>query len=148
MQVMRVVLLILMIVLLPLRAWSGDVMAMQQVTGHAKATEMIAVSPYDIRAEGTFYLNSVEESAPCHEDSTDSDHAAGTGALASSGASDHPATHGDCNQCSTCQICQGMALDPFTRPLPFMALPTQGVDSGLNLFASVPRAPHLKPPIS
>ena len=148
MQVMRIVLLILMIALLPLRAWSGNVMAMQQVTEHPNATEMIAVSPYDARAESNFYLNSVEASAPCHEDSTDSGHAAGTGALASSGVSDHPATHGDCNQCSTCQICQGMALDPFTSPLPFMALPTQGVHSGLNLFASVPRAPHLKPPIS
>jgi hypothetical protein len=148
MQAMRVVLLILMIALLPLRAWSGNVMAMQLATGHAKATEMIAVNPYEIRAEGIFYLNSVDASAPCHEDSTDSDHAAGNGALASSSASDHPGSHGDCNQCSTCQMCQGVALDPFTRPLPFMALPTQAVHSGLNLFASVPRAPHLKPPIS
>lgn len=148
MLAMRVVLLILMIALLPLRAWSGDVMAMQQVTGPSKATEMIAVSPYDVRAEGTFYLNSVVASAPCHEDSTDRDHSVGTGALASSSASDNPGTHGDCNQCSTCQICQGVALYPFTRPVPFMALPTQAVHSRLNLFASVPRAPHLKPPIS
>lgn len=148
MQAMRVFLLILMIALLPLRAWSGNVMAMQQETGHSQTTEMIAVSPYEIRAEGTFYLNFSVATVPCHEDSTDSSHAASTGALASSNASEHPGTHGDCNQCSTCQMCQGVALDPFTRPLPFMALPTQAVHSGLSLFASVPRAPHLKPPIS
>ena len=59
-----------------------------------------------------------------------------------------PLTHGDCAECSTCQVCHSVALSPVTNPLPLLALPTQAVHSEQMLFVSVPRALHLKPPIS
>lgn len=95
-----------------------------------------------------FSLNSAAEAPPCHE----AEAATGTTQHTSHASHDtlpaEPVFHGDCAQCSTCQVCHSVVLSPATHPLPVLALPTLLVHSGQALFASVPRAPHLKPPIS
>ncbi len=119
-HIMRFVFLVLMIALLPLRGWTEVAMAMQQT-----APEL-----------------------PCHEMVADHGHSVDSVQPDSASASGNPAEHGECDQCNICQICHSVALYPFTSPLPFVALPTPVQSKGLTLFASVPDAPHLKPPIS
>ncbi len=123
---MRAIFIVLMIALLPLRAWLGDSMAMQVGMKSAYAIEIIATSADSIRAGATFSLNSNTSLLPCHDQTA----------------------HGDCADCSTCQVCHSVALAPVINLFPVLALPTQAVQSGQTLFASVPRAPHLKPPIA
>ncbi len=147
-QHMRAAFLILMIALLPLRGWLGDAMAMQMVTGHSVTTETIATQAGPIRAGATFFLNSATAPLPCHDAESAMGHPSEPGALNTTTASSDPASHSDCAQCSTCQVCHSVALFPVIRPLPLLSLPTQLMHSGHALFASVPRAPHLKPPIS
>lgn len=53
-EAMRTIFLILMIALLPLRAWLGDGMAVQNMPGPENTLENIAVSEYSIRDGGTF----------------------------------------------------------------------------------------------
>jgi len=117
---MRLVLLVLLITLLPLRGWTGDVMAMQQ--------------------------NSPQ--LPCHEMVVDHGHAVDSVHPDSVSPAGKPALQGECNKCNTCQICHSVALYPFTSPVPFVELSTPVQHKGLTLFASVPHAPRLKPPIS
>lgn len=148
---MRAVFLILMIALLPLRGWLGDAMAMQMVTGHTGTIEIVATHAYPIRAEADFSLNSQASTLPCHDAALDTAHPADPGLsatlLATTASGDTPA-HGDCAQCTTCQVCHSVALSPGANRLPLLTLPTQAVHSGQTRFVSVPRAPQHKPPIS
>jgi len=145
---MRLFLLVLMIALLPLRGWTGDAMAMQQTTKRHHAIEIAVAGADAARTEDTFHLFSADPQLPCHEMTADPDQAWDSVQHHSANAFGEPAERGDCNQCNTCQICHSVALYPFTSPVPFVTLPTQVLDMGLTLFASVPQAPHLKPPIS
>ena len=131
---MRAVLLVLMIALLPLRAWLGDSMAMQLDIRPSTTIEIIATSADPVRARATFSLNFDDSPLPCHE--------------SASATANDLIPHGDCADCSLCQICHSVALTAVISPLPLLALPTQAVQSGQTLFASVPRAPHIKPPIA
>jgi hypothetical protein len=147
-QIMRIVLLILMIALLPLRGWAGDAMAMQQTTKRHHAMEILAASADAVRTEDTFYSYSAGPQLPCHEIASDNGLSWDSDQHHSANASGKPAEHEDCNQCNSCQVCHSVALYPFTSPVPIVALPTPVQSKGLTLFASVPHAPHLKPPIS
>ena len=122
------------------------------------AIAIIATSAATTRAGGVFFLNSDALHLPCH------DHAAAPGqpsdlsapttstsAATTASAATEPndlAAHGDCFDCSTCQVCHSVALSLVIHLFAVLALPTQAVQSGQTLFASVPRAPHLKPPIA
>ncbi len=126
---MRLLLLALMITLLPLRGWVGDVMAMEQVAQAHPAAQDPAVH------------------SDCHEtqarrgDAVHADPAA---------AGDDGSAHadGDCAGCTACQICHSVALAGMpsvscTAPLP-AAIPHTPV----RLHASAERIPGFKPPIS
>jgi len=140
---MRALIVTLMIVLLPLRAWLGDAMAVQMLAEYPDATQSIAASAYETRPASTFSVNSETLQLPCHEVGPAIQH--GPNTLVSTGADDHS----DCDyQCSACQVCHGAALFVATDPLALLAQPTVLVHGTQDLFTSVPRAPHLKPPIS
>jgi len=139
---MRLLLVALMITLLPVRAWLGDAMAMQMVAGHSNTIEIIATDADKKRAGGAFFLNLESPVQPCHDADATMDHASHITTPTD------PADHSDCAKCSTCQVCHSVALSPAAHLLPLLALPTQLAHSSHALFASVPRAPHLKPPIS
>ena len=142
---MRLLLVALMIALLPVRAWLGDAMAMQMVAGPSATLQMAESSASHAKAGATFSLNSETVPLPCHDAASAEGHWSD---FPTSPTSTDPATHSDCAQCSTCQVCHSVALSPVITLLPMLAMPTQVVHSGHALFASVPRAPYLKPPIS
>ena len=133
---MRVFVLALMIALLPLRGWVGDVMAMEPMAPSQAAHPHAA------------------ESAPamthCHEDQAEHahhhGHAAATDAAQAASADDVHAA-GDCGSCSLCQICHSVALTAVLPQLPAAVLPTAAPASSQPLYASAERALGDKPPI-
>nr|WP_315225448.1 hypothetical protein [uncultured Albidiferax sp.] len=132
---MRRLVLILMLVLLPLRGWVGEAMAMDMMATQAGATQTVAAHAHGISAESTF---DAEMQADCHE---------ATGAEPSdSTTSTSSGTH--CGTCPLCQMCHSVAA-----PAPFSILPTPWLPhaqptTGPARFASAPAAFALKPPIS
>ncbi len=128
---MRAFLLCLMIVLLPLRVWAVDVMAVQQ-TGQARPTPQEVAPAADCH-------QAMEHSAPAHALQGPASHHE---AQQASDASD------DCGSCSACQLCHTVAL---ATPLPTLRLaePATSVPrSPLATHPSATRAPGFKPPIS
>ena len=125
---MRRLILILMLVLLPLRGWVGEAMAMEMLAQQAVAIENIATNARHTSVDDTF---GTEIKADCH------------------GAAEalDPGTSA-CGTCQLCQICHTVAA-----PAPFFALPAPWLPhaqptTGLARFASAPAAFALKPPIS
>ncbi len=147
-HLMRALLLIFLIALLPLRAWSGDSMAMQANTNPTLAIEIIASTAYPVRASATFLLKSEGSLLPCHESMPATAHPADHSAFNASTTFTNLTAHGDCADCSLCQLCHSVALTPVIKALPLLAMPTQAVHSTQSRFTSVPRAPHTKPPIA
>ena len=145
---MRFVLLALMIALLPLRAWLGDSMAMQGSPQPKNAIKIVAGTANPTRAGTTISLNSDMSPMPCHEAASDKSHPSGNSVVSTSANAGDLSAHGDCGDCSLCQVCHSVALTSVINALPLLAVPTQSVLGNHTLFASVPRAPHIKPPIS
>lgn len=142
---MRLLLLILMIALLPLRGWIGDVMAMEMAAGQLVAIQNVAFSSYSSRAGASIPLKLGVSRSECHELVP-----AGMGSDVGLNTTEPPsgATHGDCGYCSACQICHTAAVLCATpvhvsRPLPPLLQQERPMQ-----FASATPAPRLKPPIS
>lgn len=133
-----------MIILLPLRGWMGDAMAMEMALGSAASitTKTIANYPYSTADTGTFHINNSGISAPCpgHMDLT----------LAPVTHDEQPqdaSTDDHCATCGVCQICHTVAVTvspPFlqSKLSPHILRPVSGMQ-----FASAPSAPGIKPPI-
>jgi hypothetical protein len=143
---MRRWLLILMVLLLPLRAWVGEAMAAQMVQqqtaagtpatdrhAHADAHESAAAMVHGHEhAEGAVHEC---DHGPAHE--------------AAAGDAEQPTTgHGDCPTCASCQICSTVALsaaawphgpDRFSHPRPQAVQPS---------YSSVAPTLAFKPPRS
>ncbi len=129
---MRRFVLILMLVLLPLRGWVGEAMAMDMLAQSAVAIQNVAATAHHISANGTF---DTEMQAPCH------------GASPEAAASTAPGSS-PCGTCPLCQMCHTVAAPaPFTT-LPTAWLPHAQPTTGHARFASAPAAFALKPPIS
>ena len=120
---MRRFFIVLMIVLLPLRSWAGDVMTLQMAVGQLASV-----------------VQTASKMAPdCH----------GQNAEPSSASSVNDSiTDGRCDTCGACQLCHSVALADFS----FSELPSLTAPSLLSCdstgFASAPRTLSLKPPIS
>ena len=117
----RIALLLVLLILLPARGWTGDVMAVRMAAGAAQAVAHQAMPD------------------ECHEHHG-GHHAAMPEAEASAQAD-------ACGTCHVCQICHTPALAPA---LPILLagsapVPPQAVDQG---HTSAERAPGFKPPIS
>lgn len=129
---MRALFLALMITLLPLRGWVGDVMAMELVA------PTLAASPAH---------------APVHHAAmADCEHTGAHGGHADAlpQVQDAGEAHagGDCASCSACQICHSVALTAVLPLLPTPVLPSATPQSRQPQYASAERAPGFKPPIS
>ena len=120
---MRRFFILLMIALLPLRSWAGDVMTLEMAVGQLSGTVHAAI----------------QEAPDCHgQNST----------LSSGGSVNDSATDGRCDTCGTCQLCHSVALADFSfSELPSLAAPSL-LSSDSTGFASAPSALSLKPPIS
>lgn len=120
---MRHLILALLIALLPIRGWVGEVMVTQMASGHNihphAAPETIADAAEPARAGGHFD----------HEEA----------ALAA---------HAGCDSCTVCQACHSVALLAEVKNQTALTNPAALPPSPLARFASADPAPGLKPPIS
>lgn len=132
---MRVFFLALMIALLPLRGWVGDVMAMEPTNSPQPAHHAAGMS-----APAAMVM------ANCHEAPAAGHHGHAADA-AQPGSADDEHAAGDCGSCSLCQICHSVALTAVLPPLPAAVLPGVAPASSQPLYASAERALGDKPPI-
>lgn len=131
-QAMRIFLLALMIALLPLRGWVGDVMAMAQV-GQALA----AARTPALHSDG-------HQTRPQHHGQLDAAHED----LATVSEHGSHQSGGDCAGCTVCQICHSVALAGLPCVSSAAVLPTAVAQTPAQLYASAEHAPGFKPPIS
>lgn len=123
---MRVFLLALMIVLLPLRGWVGDAMAMDTLAP-ATAHPATTAGPH---AGHEAMADTAGDATPCadHAGTADDDHG--------------------CAQCVACNICHSAAHSPALWPL-LTALPAAApVVLAPGPVVSAERSTRFKPPIS
>ena len=128
---MRLLFVALMIVLLPLRGWVGDAMAMTP-----EAHAMPASHPGHMPAAHA-------DLADCHgqADMAHAEHG-------NPEAHDAHAATSDCGSCSACQICHSVALAPMLPVFAADVQPASAPQSATRELASAERAPGYKPPIS
>lgn len=140
---MRHIFVILMIAMLPLRSWAGDLMAMDMTTQHINAISFIASSAYDTRTRGTFDTNQTTDpgfECPGHVPTA-------SVPISVVNAADTPAD-GHCSTCGVCQICHVVALAQTTVWLAPTFIPPALAPIGGTRFTSALPALGLKPPIS
>ena len=122
---MRYLLIALMIVLLPLRGWAGNAMAVDMAAQQVLMAQAGAVSTAAMPADCPMHLQAVADKA----DQT-------------SPAVDH------CHSCDTCQLCLALASwPPQDWPAGLTSRPGAPLLAGTS-FRSADTAASIKPPIS
>ncbi len=129
--------LLIMIALLPIRGWVGDVMAAEMVTQQIAAVQQVPTQAQP--AQPADSADSADPHADCHGKA-----AATSPALPAAG----DATATDCGNCTSCQVCHTVAMAATSgagplAPVPHAAPPVRGTH-----FASAEPARGFKPPIS
>ena len=127
---MRSLFLALLIALLPLRGWVGDVMAMELMAPALTASAAQAAHPSHHDAAGDC------EHAPTHHGHARTGESIGEAQAA-----------GDCGTCTACQICHSVALAPVPHQPESPQLALAAPQSRLPQDVSAERAPGFKPPI-
>ena len=146
---MRLLVLILMIALLPLRALAGDVMA-TQMAGSAAAIEKRAARAHETGVRSTFdyhkqlvQLVEAHKAVPdCHEQAASHHDAGDIGPSVSTQVNDH------CNTCAACQACHTVALSPSAPTGIALFASPQLRQTSSAVFTSADAALGQKPPIS
>ena len=134
---MRPLLLAIMIVLLPIRGWLGDAMAVEMVR-HSLPAAMEAATVASAAAE-----------AHCHE-AMDAD-AGGDIAMAMSAHGSSNTSHNDhqgCGTCVACQVCHTVALGGMPLVAIVHGAPQASPAAHAARFVSAEPVQGLKPPIS
>lgn len=134
---MRYLLVALMIVLLPVRGWVGNAMALDMAAQQVLMAQAVAPSPLAFNAESPMPAD-----CPMHAQATADAADAAAEASQTTGAGAH------CNGCNTCQLC--LALASFTwmdPPTGVFTAPAAPLLTGLR-FSSAESVSSLKPPIS
>lgn len=141
---MRIPFLALLIVLLPLRGWVGDAMAMEMMLAgtdhkpHATAAAAAGEERATLDSDpGTRTMHREPSGCPDHFSPN-------------SGLSDdqHLAGNDHCDTCTACQICHSVALAPLPLQLVPARLAVIQPKMAAGHYASAERAPGFKPPIS
>ena len=138
---MRRLILAVMIVLLPLRGWIGDAMALEAATGAPVAIQSIAVDVHPTLEVTHFEADSGRQdlrAGPGHCP----DHASAPGGGDDGDAATHDLA------CTVCQVCHTVAMSADAAPLPALPLPALVPEMPFPRFTSALPAPGLKPPIS
>jgi hypothetical protein len=125
---MRTLFLALMIALLPLRGWVGDVMAVE-LAQQSMAGAHQAMSAMADCHEGHAGHAPMAQAAP--QAQPDGEH-----------------TTADCSTCTVCQICHSVALASVLPQLPGTTLPMAAPRASQPQYASAERVQGDKPPIS
>lgn len=126
--------IVLMIALLPLRSWAGDVMTLEMAVGQLTGTVHAATQEVpDCHGQNSmhsgigFETSNAIDATKSNVDST---------------------SDGRCVTCGTCQLCHSVALVDFSfSDLTSLALPSL-LSSDSTGFTSAPSALSFKPPIS
>ena len=147
---MRRWLLILMVALLPLRGWVGDVMAMEMAAGSLAhvgsgthfATDSIANNQEPTGTQALFDSESVSQK---HADCPGHAEAAVAEADASAAGD---SGHDGCSACTSCQVCHSVALAGVVEASPSNVLHFGTPHTSETNFASALPARGFKPPIS
>lgn len=135
---MRRFFLILMIVLLPLRGWVGEAMAVEMLAQQPNAIQNIAATAEDISVSDHSYTKIQTDHAPCPGHAESAEHA--------EHAADPSTPH--CGTCPLCQMCNTVAAPAsWAMPSALWQGHTQPA-TGHARYASAPAAFALKPPIS
>ena len=137
---MRYFVLALMIFLLPLRGWAGDVMATQMASS-ALAIEKVAARAHETGAKASFHHQkqavNISPAVPdCHEQ-----------VVSHSDTTDTP-TNDHCSTCSACQSCHTVALSPTSSGLATSFNRPQVRQVIAARFTSADAALGQKPPIT
>jgi hypothetical protein len=138
---MRRLILAVMIVLLPLRGWMGDVMAVEAVTGTPAAIQSIAIDVDPTLGIAYFEADSGRQdlrAGPGHCP----DHASAP----AEGDDGDAAAHG--LACTLCQVCHTVAMSADSVRLATLPPPVLAPETSFHRFTSALPAPGLKPPIS
>ncbi len=144
---MRHLVLALMIVLLPLRGWTGDAMATQMasMTIAANAIESGAARAHEMGPAAHFYhQNEVLEAAPAMPDC----HGQASAPLKTMTTANSEKGKDHCGTCQACQACHTLALS--TSPIEVMTsfASPQLRPTSAAAFTSAASALGQKPPIS
>ena len=137
---MRYFVLALMIFLLPLRGWAGDVMA-TQMAGSAIAIEKVAARAHETGAKASFHhqkqVVNISPAVPdCHEQ-----------VVSHSDTADTP-TNDHCSTCAACQSCHTVALSPTSPGLTTSFNQPRVGQARATRFTSADAALGQKPPIT
>ncbi len=149
---MRRWLLALMIVMLPIRGWMSDVMAVQGIPLPETTVEVIADGGQSALESSHFDTRSVPldvSTTPWH--CADHVPAAGHTAPESAALAPLPASYESNHPggaCNACQVCHSLAMSGELPVLTAGPLPAPPPVSGVATFTSAVLAPGLKPPIS
>ncbi|MDW5443498.1 hypothetical protein [Polaromonas sp. SM01] len=139
---MRHLLLVLMIVLLPLRGWVGDVMATEMAAPRlvqVQAAMETVADHADTAGASTHFYHASAPLAAAQATPDCAGHDAGDSA---------PSSDAHCASCALCQACHIVALSPpAAQALPVLS-PFMPPHSPVASFASADTALGQKPPIS
>lgn len=126
--------LLIMIALLPIRGWVGDVMAAEMVTQRIAAAAQVPVQ--------------AQPSAPADDSHADCHGKAAAHNPVSQPADDSNTAATDCGNCTSCQVCHSVVMAPTAGAEPMA--PTHSAAPPLRgtHFASAEPARGFKPPIS
>jgi hypothetical protein len=138
---MRHLILAVMIVLLPLRGWIGDAMALEAVTGNPAAIQSIAIDVHP-----TLEITHFEDDSGRQDLRAGPGHCPDHASAPASGDDSDTSAHGQA--CTVCQVCHTVAMSVDAAPLPALPLPVLAPATALPRFTSALPAPGLKPPIS
>jgi hypothetical protein len=125
---MRTLVLLILVTLLPLRSWAGDVMAMemamQELSVAAPNPNVLEATRHDHDCVGHAEVAVVDGVVPAHTDL------------------------GHCDTCTVCQACQSVALLGDFPLLSLAHVPAQVRRAEGAGFSSAEPRPSLKPPIA
>ena len=155
-RIARFLFLALMLVLLPLRGWAGNVMAINMAAGMANATALTAATATPAErhalADNAASQLAMPADCPMHTqavaagalDDSRTDLTNGAAAHAGADASDQAAF---CTSCDTCELCLAVA-NPAAATWGSGLTARRSAPMALNTsFTSAASASNLKPPI-
>ena len=127
--------ILIMIALLPIRGWVGDVMAADMVTQRMVAVAQAASQVQQPADAGA------DPHADCHGK-------AAAHSPASQPAADTHTAAADCGNCTSCQVCHSVAMAPTAGADPAPPAHSAAPAPRGTHFASAETAHGFKPPIS
>jgi len=134
----RTLVLLLMVCLLPLRAWAGDAMALAHADAwHGAATAQATPAQPHAHCHGTEAAEAADTTHATHGGSHGASHGSGP---------DNGHAHDHASACTGCDICHSQVACDAAPVWLAALLPAPPLAHGPLRFASAPPLPRFKPP--